>query len=225
MTDPNRPTSVEYTKMLFLVGHGLQTPLSAIRWGCGRLSKSGENFTDEQKSLVTGIQQQTRTLAHMFETLLLLAKVDEHVHVPDMQQIYLSDFFQSGERTKNLPRSMELAVRCPSDATAQIDRTIFTAVIDSLLLVVAVSSAETKIPFTLEREDDTYVLIIDAPMEWSLLEEGVQKVVGGIPGFLLAVASALAADLGGSIESEKDGAVPTTLVFRFPATPTLPPIL
>jgi K+-sensing histidine kinase KdpD len=223
-----QPATLEYTKMLFLVSHGLQTPLSAIRWGCGRLKKTGSNLTTDQMALVDGVQQQTRVLSSMFDMLLLLAKVEEGVHISTLQQLYLSEFLESPDRQKNNPREFTVAVTCPDSCVVKVDRVIFASIIDALFLVLSLSSAEDAIPIDVRVEDTTCVMTFTAPMQLSVLEESVEslpgvpknRIVGGIPGFLLAVASSLLQSMDGTLESSHEE-TPRTLTLRLPIEPVL----
>ncbi len=224
----SKPASLEYTKMLFLVSHGLQTPLSAIRWGCSRLSKTGKNLTPEQWRLVEGMQHQTRMLSQMFDSLLLLAKVEEGVQASTLQDIYLSDYFEGAELLKGMPRDYILDMTCPADAVVKVDRIIFTSIMDALFLVLSISSTQTTIPLTVTMEEGECVITLRAPMELSFLqEEGApttsgkpQRIVGGIPGFLLAVSASSAQHIGGTLVSGREE-IPSTLTLRFPTEPAL----
>lgn len=230
MIPPAAPTSanLEYTKMLFLVSHGLQSPLSAIRWGCGRLRKTGKNLTTEQSRLLEGVQQQTRVLSSMFDMLLLLAKAEEGVQVSTLQEIFLSDFFESPDRFKELPRAFSTNVTCSDDLAVKVDRVMFTSILDALFLVLSLSSTQTTIPVSVKKEDGYCSITLRAPMELSLLEETdsaatdekKSRIVGGIPGFLLAVSASLATHIDGTLASGQEE-IPSTLTLRFPVEPAL----
>lgn len=224
MTRMKTPVQAEliFSKMLFLVSHGLQTPLSAIRWGCGRLKRTGGNFSPEQKLLLDGILGETRLLSRMFDWMLLLAKNEEGAHEPDIQEIFVPDFFTSPKRTEDLPRVMALEVTCPPDLMISADRTLFSAIIDALLLAASVGSDAPSAKIFVSADEDTCVITITVPMALSLLTEQTNggkegnRVVGGVPGFLLAIASSLTQSCEGTLEPEEQDGVIRHLTLHLP---------
>lgn len=221
--------------MLFLVSHGLQTPLSAIRWGCSRLRRSGDNLTKQQQTILDEVQEHSRILSLMFDILLLLAKLEEGVSIPNIQEIFLYDFLQSSERLKDVPKGKQVEVTCSQELMLRIDRTILTSIIDALLLAVATSNREKniRISVTEQKDQNTCTLTIETPLYLSVLQEMLkpeepekkQRIVGGVPGFLLAVIAALAKNAGGNLTSKQDADIITSLTLTLPLQPTLPAFL
>ena len=216
---PARPSSA---KMLFLASHGFQSPISAIRWGCGRLRKMAHDMPPAQQELVDGMQRQAKTLSGMFDALLLLAKVEDGVHVPRMQDIYLKDFFLHSARLQDLSGDISVEVTCPDDARLRTDRTIFESVIQAALMAIDTAGGGPRsLAIDITLGGGACSIILNAPLEFSLVEdEGTRgKIVGGVPGLMLAVASSLTAAVGGSLDA-KEGPKGHIHV-RLPAPPSV----
>ncbi len=220
------PASLAFTNMLFLASHGLQSPLSAIRWGTARLKKLGKDLPKEQQEVIENIQKESKLLSQMFDWMLLLAKVEEGAHVANQQEVFVKDFLSSPDRLKDLPRPFALAVSCPDDLALRIDRTLFESVVQALLLVVSVGSAATKASVTVEEEDDLCAITVSAPLALLLLQQtempagaDQRRIVGGAPGFLLAVSASLSAALGGELTPSSEGDAVTGMTFRVPLRP------
>ena len=220
------PASLEYTKMLFLVSHGLQTPLSAIRWGCGRLHRKGENLTEEQKKLLEGIMQESRILAALFDWLLLLAKVEDGVYVPNIQDVFVHDFLITSLAEVDVLRGAAMPVSCPKELKIRVDRTLFESILHALFLTVVVSGKKepARLTVALEENNTQCCIRLEASLRVSLLQELTngkemnlgRRIVGGVAGCLLAIASSLAAAIGGSLEAEPEQEKLRNISFRLP---------
>jgi signal transduction histidine kinase len=224
----NRPTSKasQGKSMVFLASHGLQTPLSAIRWGIGRLKHMSKGLSPEQAAIVDGVHGQAKLLSQMFDSLLLLAKVDEGTPWQRKKEdIYLRDFFLTLEETKNLPPDLTLALDCADDLRLRIDRKIFDGIVHALLIVASTGARMPKqaLPVKVEIDTDEELCTITfaAPLQLSLVEDvemgtvdpDARMIVGGVPGLMLSVASSLSNAIGGHVDvAEKTG-----IVVRLPA--------
>ena len=102
MAPTPRSASKNHGQMLFLVGHGLQTPLSAIRWGCSRLKKMSKKMTKQELHVIEGIQSQSKVLSGMVNALLLVARVEDGSYAGRPQEIYLYDFLKSFPSLKEI---------------------------------------------------------------------------------------------------------------------------
>lgn len=218
------------TKMLFLVSHGLQSPLSAIRWGCGRLQRTGKLST-EQRELLDSIQAEGRLLSRMMNWLLLLAKTDDGVHIADVQEVYVRDFLTACMDEK-LPRPLKFRITCAKDLAIQVDRTLLEASLHALLFAASVSSDVKTLPISVRvtSSPEECLIMLDAQLSLTLLEEEQtgkpsRRIAGGMSGFLLAVASSFAIALGGTIDHKTVGAVISDLTLRLPQRPPLPVLL
>ncbi len=211
--------------MLFLVSHGLQSPLSAIRWGCGRLQRTG-TLSPDQKELLDSIQAEGRLLSRMLNWLLLLAKTDDGAHTADVQKIFVHDFLTACMEEK-LPRPLTLEVTCPKNLTIQADRTLLEATVHALLFAVSVSSDVKTLPITVESASspDSCMITFDATLSLTLMEEEQagkpnRRIAGGMSGFLLAIASSFSQAIGGSIDHETAEDTIRHLTLRLPIHPS-----
>lgn len=223
------PTSLHYAKMLFLASHGLQTPLSAIRWGAGRLKRMGRDLPPEYGKVIDNIHAESRLLSQMFDMLLLLAKVEEGAHQANVQEIFLRDFLHAPARNEELPRPIVFQITCPDDLRVRADRTLLEAIIHALFLVATVGSEESAVSVTVVADErkESCDITLTAPLKLSLLDDADssvpgsedRKVVGGVPGFLLGIAASLCQSMGGSLMPLRQGEETVGLVFRLPLQP------
>lgn len=221
-TDASAPT--RSSKMLFLASHGFQTPISAIRWGSGRLKKMLDDLKPVERALLDGIQQQAKLLSEMFDALLLLAKVEDGIHESRLQDIYLKDYFE--ERLKQLPPEIVFELSCPDDARLRVDRTAFESVTQALLNVIASAGGGSRplmVDVVMAPEERRCDMTFRAPLSFSLIEPDAalttpadpKRIVGGVPGLMLAVASSLVSFLGGDLGAEQGNL--GTITLRLPA--------
>ncbi len=207
-------------KMMFVASHGLQTPLSAIRWGSRRLQKADTGtLTPEQRHLIEGISDNARMLSRMLDAMLILAKVEDGGYAASSQQIHLADFLRSFLDKFELPNNQQAEIRCPDDLEMNVDRGILETVVQSLLIAMSSSMKGSKaMVLTASRTGDAVRIDIRCPLELSLLspvragadENQVNQLVGGPTGLMLSIAHSLAQSIGGSVqlaETEKDNYV------------------
>lgn len=212
--------------MLFLASHGLQTPLSAIRWGCGRLRRMCAQLSGEQTQLVDSIQAQAKLLSDMFNALLLLAKFDDGALEVRLQDIYLRDYL-TAPALQDCAGGVSLQVSCDDDARLRIDRTVFDGIMRALVVAVVTGrkgDGPVSVEVTFSHNPSVCILTFAAPLELSLVEEPGRemresdaRMVGGTPGVMLAVASSLATALGGTLEVTEERGATLTL----PAPPSV----
>lgn len=225
-----QPASLEFSRMLFLVGHGLQTPLSAIRWGCSRLKKLFKDPTDEQREVLEGVQREARLLSKMVDWLLLVAKLEDGQQAANVQEVFLYDFLQTAvaDRQEVLPM---ISVVCPEDLQIQTDRTVFEAIVQALILALSVDEPAASASLTASEQNGHCVLTLDAPLTLTLLRQEAgndakpSQVVGGVRGVLLSIASSLAETSGGSLATERESHELRRVILRIPMHPSLTSLL
>ncbi len=221
------PAAAKRQPMLYLASHGLQTPISAIRWGCGRLKRMAAGLPPEQRQIVEDVQEQAKLLSRMFEALLLLAKVEDGTHISALQDIYLHDFLQTVVAASALPQDVSWKLSCPDDLRLRTDRALLTALTEALLLVVAYGArGQRTVHVTIARHGTPQecIVTIHAPLQLALVEDAAiarqedgQRIVGGVPGVMLSVAAALASALGGSLQVHDE----CKIVLKLPSPPSV----
>jgi K+-sensing histidine kinase KdpD len=185
----------------------LQSPLSAIRWGCARLKKTGGTLSAEQTRLVDGIARESKLLSRMIEALLLLARVEEMAHQPRVEDIFLRDFLVSYPPIKELFPDTEIRVLCPEDAHIETDRTLLETLFESMAVVIATAApAGTALELQVSVDGGQYLIEFQPAVELSFLRDfSVEsagkdaQLVGGVPGLMLSLATSFAAFLGGKL--------------------------
>ncbi len=202
---------VSSMKMMFVASHGLQTPLSAIRWGSSRLKKTNTGaFTQEQAHLIDGIAENAKTLSRMLDTMLILAKVEEGSYQANPQKIYLQDFLASFTQKFELPKDFAVDLRASDDdILLMVDRGILETIVQALMIAV-VSSAQpsTRIAVHCMEDAGTIRIEMHCPLQLSLLssvragtdDQQLHQLVGGPTGLMLSIAHSLAHCLAGSVE-------------------------
>jgi K+-sensing histidine kinase KdpD len=217
-------------QMLFLVGHGLQTPLSAIRWGCSRLQKMGKGtMTKEQLEVLTGIHHEAKILSGMLNALLLVARVEDGTHEPKQQDIYLHDFLMSFGPFKHLFPDKAVRVSCPKDLMLRTDRILLESLLEAVSVVIGSASESKKgLVITVAHTKGDCVLSFSPDIELSFLRDleatmvSDVQIVGGTPGLMLSVIASLSNALGGTIDVLQHGKEHHLLSLHLPFRHTVP---
>ncbi len=92
--------------------HQLRTPLTAIL-GQMEVALRRDRTTDEYKQVLTVVQERSKHLAQMVESLLFLARADSESQLPNLEQIDLSSWLPAHLATwSDHPRFKDLNVEC-----------------------------------------------------------------------------------------------------------------
>lgn len=207
-------------KMLFLVSHGLQSPLSAIRWGCGRLKRMAKNLSAEERKVLDDIHGNAKLVSEMVDALLLLAKLDDGVYVPRLEDIYLKDLLLTG--FLELPTGAAPAVVCDDALRLRTDRTIFEASARALFIAAVSAAGDKEVAIEAMITGDSVTIAFNGPLHLSLVEDAespempasLRRIVGGVPGMMLAVAAGLATGVGGTVEAHEDRGITLRLPVK-----------
>lgn len=208
-------TSGNRGQMLFLVGHGLQTPLSAIRWGCSRLKKISKRLTKEEAHVLENIQTQAKVLADMVNALLFVARTEDGTYSARLQDIYLHDFLVSFAPLKEVFPDRMVHVSCPEDLLIKADRKALECLLEAVSVIMG-SGSDKKNDLTIEVQTKGrkgYVSMNFLPelelsflRDASVLENGSSpQIVGGTPGLMLSVITSLCKFMGGFVHVKKQG--------------------
>lgn len=191
-------------RFLVLAGHGLQTPLSSIRWGVQRLRKTDtKQLSKQQKHLIDSIDGNARTLSRVLSSMLLLARNEEHTYTLGSDDIGLAGFFkQLAQEAKE--EGIALAVSVPATLTLTADPHMFSTVMENLLSVFSESaSAPKKVKLSASRTGTDIHIVCETAMEFPLLSgdgtQDVNKLVGGTSGLMLSLAHSLVGFLDGDL--------------------------
>ncbi len=233
MPTPRTPDSTAAGQMLFLAGHGLQTPLSAIRWGCSRLGKTArKKMNAEECRLLDGIQHEARLLSGMLNALLLVAKTEEGTFSAREQDIYLRDFLTSFSPLRDLAGGKTPRIACPKDLRIRADRAVLETVFQAIVVILESSGPLTGgVRVKVDEKDGECFVHILPPIELSFLREvplSVQlqdspQLVGGAPGLMLSILMSLCGILRGGIDVAPEGKRTHVLTLRLPVHPGVAP--
>lgn len=224
MTSTARSSSGHGGQMLFLVGHGLQTPLSAIRWGCSRLRKMSKGLSKEQQHVLGSIQSQAKVLSGMVNALLLVARVEDGTYDSRQQDIYLHDFLKSFGPFKEMFPGKTSRVTCPKDFRIRTDRGVLESLLEAVSVVIGTASDQHKgLRIQVKEEGRNFTMHFLPEIELSLLRDASSlsgdaagHMVGGAPGLMLSVISSLSGYLGGFIQVKNHGDAHHVLVLQLP---------
>ena len=201
-------TSRETMKFLFLASHGLRTPLSAIRWGCGRLRKMRKDRTPEEHHVIDQIHHNARKLTTVLGSMLTLAKLEEEAYRMKEEAILLCELIQHSADTLEFEGEPQWDIRCPGELTVMADRALLETIVRDLLWLCAESTRpERATMIRAEASDGALDISFYAALELpflnpgaSGLEDELSTVIGGTPGLLLSLTGALAKFLDGTVE-------------------------
>ncbi len=213
-------------RMLFLIGHGVQSPLSAIRWGCSRLEKMTKStLTKEQGAVLGEISAEAKILSGMLHSLLLVAKVDDGSYAARPQSVYLCDFLKSFRPLKEIDLTQLPQIVCDESLMLEVDRGILEAMFEAVAVIMGTTAEKGK-PVTLTvvaDEAECHISMLPA-LELSFLKDvqsaGVtlapEPMVGGEAGLMLSVLASLCRSAGAAITLKKKGKAHHLLTLSLP---------
>ncbi|MDO8648757.1 MAG: histidine kinase dimerization/phospho-acceptor domain-containing protein [Candidatus Peregrinibacteria bacterium] len=208
---------------LFIASHGLMTPISAIRWGCNRLQRSGGKLSEEQKRLIEHLHTNAKTLSHVFDSMLFLARVEDGTYPTKTESVDLQEFLQSNHIEKAFVGPLKLT--CPPGCSVKTDRGIFEVIFSNIFAVF--SDARLKngaLKVTVEEGEGRVEVSFESKMQLAFLQSvrtvqaSAEKrpVVGGTPGLRLSLVQSLLWFLDGTLAMREVGDSAYRLVARIP---------
>jgi hypothetical protein len=191
----------------FLASHGLRSPLSAIRWACGRLRKTATgSLNEEQRELIDEIHANAKILTTVLGSMQLLGKLEDRTYKVKGDTLMLCDMLTSLTHGIEHPREITWSVHCPADLTIHTDGPILESILVNMLTVCTEAGVDARqVYLRAEGDDDASHIALFSSLELPFLASGkqdgeeVSRLVGGIPGLMLCLASAMAQFLGGSV--------------------------
>jgi signal transduction histidine kinase len=197
-------------KYLFLESHGLRSPLTAIRWACGRLRKeSSGSLNPEQQRLVQHIYSNTRILTAALESMLLLAKLEDQGIPYREQEVCSQDIIDAALEKVGRSNGIRWVINAVH-AHFSTDREFLEVILKDILTVFSESSDRTdRVVFLDAEQAEDGILfsfrsaLLLPSLQGDLQETGhATKIIGGIPGLMLSLANELAKHLKGNVEME-----------------------
>ncbi len=197
------------TKFSFLASHGLRSPLSAIRWACGRLRKSTTgSLNPEQKELIEEIHANAKILTMVLASMQLLGKLDDRSYKIKHESLALCDFLMSLTHGMDHPRSARWSIDCSPDIGVETDGPILESILLNLITVcLEASKDDAQIAVAAERGEDGVRVTLTSELELPFVHSGendrggeVSHLVGGVPGLMLCLANGMARYLTGKVE-------------------------
>ncbi len=200
-------------KVLFLESHGLRSPLTAIRWACGRLRRgAGGSLTKEQMHLVDHVYDNTKVLTTALESMLLITKMEERSFALHMQDVCITDLLHSARESIGMPSHLKLHVHAPR-IYLHGDRHLLELIFRVILSIFLEQPRGTELKIFIEgsMQQRTMVWTFRSSFLLPVLAargEGdssgpQQRAVGGIPGLMLSLAHELAKAVRGTVELEE----------------------
>lgn len=220
------PSAGKGLQFLFLASHGLQSPLSAIRWGATRLKRTGGRLPKPQKNLVDHIESNARTLSRVLGSMLLLARNEDESYVPKPKKIDLAVFVK-----EMIAEAKVEGVKVQGKAkkfVVETDELLLTTIMSNLLGVLATAgNKKGAVQLSVDRKQGFAMFTFVATLEFPVIEaqssdgmhEHVNQMIGGEAGLMLALSSSLINFLDGFLEM-KEGKKKAmyTITVGFPVT-------
>lgn len=194
-------------EFLFLVSHGLLSPISAIRWGTSRLERLAKNMPEEQRTIVTHLHENARRLSTAFTSMLLLARNDDQTYALAPAAFPLSSLLAVFTESNTLPKGLRLTISGPEGIRVEGDRTLLETAFHNIFAVLGEACAS---PCTIAVEVDTdergVAVRFTCPLDLTIQsvcaanDGAIRAVVGGTPGLLLSLTHSLLGFTGGSVQ-------------------------
>lgn len=198
---------------LFLAGHGLLTPLSAIRWAASRLRGSQETFTEEQQGIVDQIDRNTALLSRMLHSMLQLTQMEEHINIPVQRTFSLRTMLQKECDEWEKLQGASITIHCDDDLMITSDSLVYEQIIENLLAIfLGEDGKQQEITLYCATEDEKIVLTIEGKMHVPLLQyvqtiqldDNIRSIVGGTQGLFLAITQRMLEHIGGTLDMSEE---------------------
>ncbi len=208
---------------IFLANHGIQTPISAIRWGVSRLKKTDKGrLSAEQHRLLTHIEGSAQTLSRLLSSMVLLARNESESYIPKKEKITMRAFLR--ERAKDAAGDgTQLSIVCPTALSLLSDRTMLHAIFSNLLSVFGQSvEQKRKVYINVRSGSGAIQITLRAHMDIPLLatqSDGMnadEKLVGGPAGVLLSLAQSLSHCIDGFLVMSQSSEGEYVIDLQFP---------
>ncbi len=210
-------------EFLFLVSHGLLSPISAVRWGTSRLQRLAKDLSPEQQYLIEHIHGNAKRLATAFSSMLLLARNEDQTYTLTSTVFPVQELLALYAVGSEHPSNVKLRVACPSDATVEGDRALLEAAFHNIFAVLQEALSEPRaVTIEVQPEEESVAINIICPLELSVQtvrsahDGDVRPVVGGTPGLLLSLTSSLLTYTGGSLDMRETDEGRYRITVRLP---------
>ncbi|MDD4319505.1 MAG: histidine kinase dimerization/phospho-acceptor domain-containing protein [Candidatus Peribacteraceae bacterium] len=198
-------------KYLFLESHGLRSPLTAIRWACGRLRKDTTGALNPvQRQLVQHVYANARKLSVALESMLLLAKIEDGMMRLQPQEHCIKDLFDAMREKAGVPRSVRWVIESPH-VHAVADRDVLEMIFKDIAAVFTEADPEREMTVFVDVAAAPESLVVNfrsSVIFPTLSKDGgapseTLRMVGGTQGLMLSMAQELAKHLRGTVELEE----------------------
>ena len=202
------PPATGPAKFSFLASHGLRSPLSAIRWACGRLSKATTGTLNaEQEELVSEIHANAKVLTTVLGSMQLLGKLEDRSYRLKHEQIVLHDMLLALTHCIEHPRAVDWHIDCAGEPQVMTDGPILECILVNILTVCMETGIGEKRIAIRARSNGDVTIRVFSPLELPFLhvddgksaEEKI-RMIGGVPGLMLCLAKAMAQFLKGDVD-------------------------
>lgn len=191
---------------IFLQGHALRDPLTAIRWGTGTLRKAKEGSLSEEERahMLDEVYFGAKTLTTLIESMMLMAEIERAVHIPRADTIKLKPLIQDILHNFEQLEEGSWQLEC-KDMEIMADEKILRYVLLDIL-TVRTESLKQPLNMLIKAEVHEGRLIIEffASLIFPVLQSGDKNaLLAGSSALLLSLAHSLAGTMNASIMLEK----------------------
>ncbi len=193
-------------EFLFLVGHGLLSPISTIRWGMSRLQRTAAGLTPEQKRLIDHVHAHAKRLALAVTSMLLVARNEDQTYTITPRMTRVRDLLALHTCGTGHPPAVHLRIACPADAAVMGDRALLDAAFRNLFAVFEEAHADPcEVAVQVQPEEGSVTVHFACSLHLSTLsvrsatDGNVHPAIGGTPGLLLSLTSSLLQCTHGSL--------------------------
>lgn len=194
-------------EFLFLVSHGLLSPVSAIRWGTSRLERLGKDLSKEQRDVIAHVHDNAKRLSTAFTSMLLLARNEDQTYTFTSVQCPLRELLELATTRGSPLADAPIRITGDQDVGVEGDRALLEAAFHNLFAVLGEAmSAPRVLTIDIQPMRSEVLVQCTCPLELSIQEvrtaqdSRIRPVVGGTPGLLLALTSSLLAYTGGTLD-------------------------
>lgn len=193
-------------QFIYLVSHGLRSPLTNIRWGLEMFKKNRVgDLSQEQIDFASDLHEFSRELTDILGSMIVLTHLLQDRFDLYEEDINLQKFLQqfySHKSDELQKKGITYSVSCPADLYVRTDKLLLGEILSNIMLSYAYATEEpSNISMEARTEDDSIKICLQCPsVHMPILEHyGISarssregEFVGGTPGLLIYLAKVLA---------------------------------
>ena len=217
--DEGKPSFLDPSmhRSMYLVSHGLRTPVTAIRWGLEMLEKERiGKVNPQQHMLLNELHETSKELTTILRSMLLYFRINRGDFSFDFQKVGIKEILDACAETHMdfiQEHTINFSISCPDDAYAFSDSRLLQVVIMHLFSICIYGlSGHQNFSVEVTNEDEkVFVRFLASNLELPVLQhygenkpsDHDESCLGGTPGLLIHLSEEIADSVGSKVRLKK----------------------